>query len=138
MPRRRLDDQPQHVVVRVRVAPTRPRSEVRLVSCRDGDDLARRPVSQGIAKGCSDELAVAPEVEETAGVVEQVAHRDPLSVRDDTGKPTLDRVVESELPLADELENHRRDERLRDAPDTEAVAGADRRSRLQPPVAARE
>ena len=50
-----------------------------------------------------DERAVAAVVEESARVVEELAQGDPIAVWDDSGQPTLDRVVECELVLAHEL-----------------------------------
>src|SRR4051794_11555536 len=47
--RRRLDDQAEDVVIRVGVAPPRARGEGGVVRDGDRDDLARAPVSEGIA-----------------------------------------------------------------------------------------
>ena len=47
------------------------------------------------------------------------------------GQVVLNRVVEAELALVDELHHDRRDVRLRQAADPERVVGADRRLRLE-------
>src|SRR3954447_12104786 len=103
MLRRSLDDETENVVVRVRIPPSRTRREDGLVRRCDRDQLARRPRFHRIVKCFPDELAIAAVVEEPAGVVEQLTHRDPLATRHDSGEPTLDVVRERELPLFDEL-----------------------------------
>ena len=72
-------------------------------------------------------------------MVEQLADRDRPAVRDEPRQPFLDRVIEAEPPLADELESDRGNERLRNAPDPEAIGRAQRdaRCRLPRPVATR-
>ena len=71
-------------------------------------------------------------------MTEQVPERDRLAVRNGPGQPVVDRIVERELPLADELENDGGDERLRDAPDPEAIRHPHRRLSSEIRVAARE
>ena len=56
-------------------------------------------------------------------MVEQLADRDPGAVRDESGQPLLDSVVEAELALADQLEHDRRGVGLGQARDLEVVAG---------------
>src|SRR3954447_20844394 len=137
MPRRSLDDQAEDVVVRVRVRPARAGCEDRPVRYGDRDDLARAPVSEGIAVGGLDEVGVAAVVEEPTPVAEELADGDLLPVRHDPGQPARNRVVEREPALCDELEDDRGDERLRDAADAETVVRTHRHSGLQVPVAAR-
>src|SRR3954463_9962818 len=93
----------------------------------DRDDLARRPYAQRILEGLRDEVAVAAEGEQPAGVVEELAHGDALAVGDQPGQPALDGVLERELSFADQLQDGGGDERLGDAADAEADAPAHRR-----------
>ena len=104
----------------------------------DRDDLARRPHAQGIAERLRDEVAVAAEREQPAGVVEELAHGDALAVGDQPGQPALDGVLERESLLGDELQDDGGDERLGDTADAEAVACAHPGLGLQLAVAARE
>lgn len=104
----------------------------------DRDDLARRPHSQGIVEGLRDEVAVAAEREQPAGVVEELADGDALAVWDQPGQPALDGVLECEFLLGDELQDDGGDERVGDTADAEAVARAQPGLGLQLAVAAGE
>src|SRR4051812_17232401 len=75
-----FDDQPEDEVVRIGVRPARPGSEGPRMRRGDRHDLARSPHSQRIVEGLRDEVAVAAEGEQSAGVVEELAYRDALAV----------------------------------------------------------
>ena len=70
-------------------------------------------------------------VVQPAGVVEQLAHGDAVTVRDDAGQPRLDRVVQPQPALADQLQGDGGDERLRDAARPEPAVDRDRPRRTQ-------
>ena len=84
-----------------------------------------RPGSAGTGFGVGSVQQVAEEggvvgvVEDPAGVVEQLPHGDRGAVRDQTGQPPLDRVVQPQRALADQLQHHGGDQRLGDAADPE-------------------
>ena len=75
---------------------------------RDGHlhELARRPVEAEVSAQVRLEVAgIGLEVREPAHVVQQLAKRDVLAVRDEAGQPPLDAVGEVELAFGDELEH---------------------------------
>src|SRR3954466_14433685 len=61
----------------------------------DGDDLVRSPCSEGIANFLGDEVAVTAVVEQSAGVVEELADGDPAAVGDEAGQPERSMVSSS-------------------------------------------
>src|SRR5207244_2369504 len=119
------DDQAEEDVVRVRVRPALAGREQRLVVRGEPDELLRRPRTGEVAAQVGPEQAlVLRVVVEAARVVEELPYGDVLALRDQPGQPPLDRVVEPELALADELEDDDGHERLRDAADAKAVGDA--------------
>lgn len=126
-----LHDQPEQDVVRARVREALPRCGDRALRERDAHQLARRPPTRRLARGAAQECGVARVVRETRRVPEEVLDRDPVTVRNESGQPALDRVPECQPALGDELERDDGDERLRDAADAEPVTRAQRCARRQ-------
>ena len=134
-----LHDQAEHDVVRIRIRELCARLEDRRMRSTDRHQLRRRPdvAEVPVQVGLQHPL-VAEVVEQAASMAEQLADGDVPAVRNQTWQPALDAVVERELPLADQLEDDGRDERLRDAADPKTIADAHRRLLRQVGIAARE
>ena len=126
---RPLDDQLGDDVVRVRVRPAARRA--RTAACarrRFGRVAAATSSGRSLRSGRASGSAGRPRSRERPLVwLSSWRIVIVVSVRDDAGQPLLDRVVEAELALGDELEDDRRGVGLGQARDLEAVAGADRR-----------
>src|SRR3954447_15539392 len=67
------------------------------------------------------DLRIALELEEAAGVVEQLPDGDLLAVRNQLWQPLLDAVAERELSLGDELQDEARRVGLGHAGDPKAI-----------------
>jgi hypothetical protein len=93
----------------------------------------RRPRPTRVGDHGPSEGFVPLVVEQAARVVEQLAKRDRSSVRNEPGKPTLNGVVEAELPIGHELEHDRGHEGLREARYPEAVGPSHRGLRPDAP-----
>ena len=107
-----------------------PGVEQRRVTRRDRDQLTGRPDVRRIGDLRLVKPRVVDVVVDPARVVQQLADRDVAAVRNQSGQPVFDGIVECQLPLADELQHDRRDERLRDARDPEACRGTQLDSRV--------
>ena len=108
--------------------PLRAGAKVRLVIVRDRQQPGRRPgVANVPLQVRTSDPRVGKVVVQTARLLQQLAHGDAVAAAQHARRDLLDRVVELQLPLADELEHDRRHERLRHAADPEPVArpGAD-------------
>jgi hypothetical protein len=102
LPRDLLEDHAQERVVRVAVLHAGARSEVRVVALDDRDHVLGREGKQRVAREIREEGLVHGEVVDPRGHPEQVADRDLVAVGD-SGDVRLQLVLETELPLIDEL-----------------------------------
>ncbi len=118
-----LDQHPQQGVVRVGVRPRRAGGELLRRAVDQRQQLLRRPVLQRIALEDVD-VRRQRVVRDAAGVVEQLADRDPVRVRQDRAEPAGDRVAQRQPALAHELQHDGRDHRLGVAARAEAVVRA--------------
>ena len=129
---RGLDDQPDQDVVGVGIRPAGAGRKQRWVRGRDRDQALRGPGFRGIGQQITQKAGVVGVVEDPAGVVEQLPYRNRGAVRDPTGQPPLDRVVQPQGALTDQLQHHGGDHRLGDAAHPEPGRAAQRNRRVQP------
>lgn len=90
------------------------------------NSFLRRPGAGAVPNELLEEILVTIEVEHTACVVHQLADCDHLAVWDETRKMGLDRVIEGELSLTDQLQHDGRGETLGEAGDAKAIGRAHR------------
>ena len=115
-----LDDVAQHDVVGVRVAVRAARLAHPPGGVGDGDQLGRRPLAGGLA----DDRGLIEVLAEPAGVVEELAGRDPVRPRQ-VGDVAVDAAVQIETTLVGELQHDDGDERLGGAADVPRHVGID-------------
>ena len=132
-----LDDHAEEDVVRAGVGKTLARPSNRTFGERDAHELARPPEAPRLGQRLAHERRVACIVGQPRPVPEQFSHGDPVAAGDEAGQPALDRVTQPNATLVDELEHHDRDERLRDAAYSEAIANMERHASTKHGEAAR-
>ena len=117
----RLDHESGQDVVGVRVRPAPARREQRPVRDSDLDQLPGCPHPQRVRQHGGAKGSIVDVVVEAARVLKQLADRDRAAVRDKPRQPTAERIVQLQLSFPDQLQQHRGDERLGDAPDPEPI-----------------
>jgi hypothetical protein len=134
--RHALDDEHEHLVSGVRVGPARPGCEVQRLRVDQRDRLPHVDVEADVAGDNSPLMQLAGlfrvvRVPQATRVVEQLPHRDAPPFPEQPRQPLLDRVVQPEPALVDQLQHDRRDECLADARHAQAVTRPHRPRRLQ-------